>query len=127
MSGLCTDATQCAALLITPPLLREKVDHFIQPEGTDTVDRASPIILWTGKTYLDGQFSIYAENILLAKCDCIVNAFMCLLATFYIFNIAFPKDMTSALTFLQKVIMNHTDGAKKDNKVIGLLTKLNRL
>ena len=103
------------------------MDNFIRIEGEDTVERASPIILWSGESYLNGKFNLYTENILLASCDCLVNAFLCLLATFYVFNIAFPKDMTSSLTFFQKVLLNHSDGAKKDNKVVGLLTKLNRV
>ncbi|KAK3886629.1 hypothetical protein Pcinc_009276 [Petrolisthes cinctipes] len=45
----------------------------------------------------------------------------------YVFNLAFPKNMISSLTFLQKVVLGHCDNSKKDVKVINLLTKINRL
>ena len=47
-----------------------------------------------------------------------------LMATFYDFNYVYPKQAVSTLIFYQKVFLNLQDDAKKNTKVINLMTKI---
>ena len=86
----------------------------------------SPVIDWTGDSYLDGTFQVLAENIIVAETKCLITAFLCYLGSFYIFNLAFPKKICSTLTFLQNVVLGHVDDTKTSTKVVNLLIKVNK-
>lgn len=125
---LISDAMQCVALLLLHRNLKEKLQSFITKGGeNDVVESAAPCIIWYGNSYLDGEYKVYAERILIAESKCLVKAFLILLSSFFVFNLAFPKNMVSTVTFLQKVILGHWDQSKKDVKVNNLLAKINRL
>lgn len=115
------------ALLLLHNNLKEKLVSFIRKEGEGDLDTADPYIVWKWTCFIEGEYDVYAERILIAKTKCLVKAYLILLSSIYVFNSALPKSMCSTLTFLHKVILGHTDNSKKDNKVINLLAKINRL
>ena len=118
---------QSSVCLLLRRNLKEKLVSFIS-KGEDTeVETADPCIVWKGTCYLEGEYRIYAERVLIAQSKCLVKAYLILLSSFYVFDLAFPKNMTSTLTFLQKMILGHCDNSKKDMKVVNLLAKINRL
>lgn len=121
-----TDAVQCASLMIIPQFLREKIDKFFTDTDIDT-EAAYPCILIKSGDIFDGEFNVVAEGHVLCETKCFVQAFVCLLSAYYVFNFAFPNWGKSTLTFIQKVIVGHKDQAKKDMKVVDFLAKLNSI
>ena len=114
------------ALLLLHGNLKEKLVSFISKKRDNEVqvETADPCILWKGTCYLEGEYSIYAERIIIAQSKCLIKAYLILLSSFYVFNMAFPKNMSSTLTFLQKVILGHSDNSKNDlAKINGQLMK----
>ena len=93
----------------------------------DDVDKGHPVIVWQGPSVVDGDYKVYVDGITVASGTCLIKAFKSLLCTFYAFNLAFPVKNHSTLTFLQKVLVNHSDGAKQDIKVVKLLARLNQV
>ena len=86
------DATYCTALLLIPGHLRESFCSMLLPDQEDEqIDSPSHIIMWSGKSLLDGKFGVYAENIIISSSSCLIESFLYMLATYYGFTIAFPK------------------------------------
>ena len=67
---------------------------------------------------------IVADKVVICETDNLMEAAGLLLATFYVFNIAYPKASMATLTFYQKVFLNLQDEAKRLPRVISLLSKL---
>ena len=63
---------------------------------------------------LHDTLKIMADGIMVCQADNLLKAARLLLATFYVFNIAYPKGITASLTFFQKVFLNLQDDAKKN-------------
>ena len=48
------------------------------------------------------------------------------LASFYVFNLAYPSTLKKTLTFIQKVILNIQDNVKIERSVVTRLERLNK-
>ena len=100
-------AHNCLALLSLPYLLGEKLRVIVKT--TPSPSTATPYLLF----HMDkrgiinlSKIEVYADAVHVCETDNIVNGFCLLLAIFYVFNIAFPINCISTLTFLQKYICN---------------------
>ncbi len=127
---LFSECVKSVALLALPGLLREDLDLFLsseeQYEKSDE-QTGSPVIVFQGAdVYKSKNFAIYADGIKIMSVKSVKNAFMILIACFFVFNIAYPKKMIRTLTFLQKVMLNLQDSIKTPNPVVTLITNINR-
>ena len=68
---------------------------------------------------VDGDYKVYVDGITVASGTCLIKTFKSPLCTFYAFNLAFPVKNRSTLTFLQKVLVNHSDRAKQSGNIVG--------
>jgi hypothetical protein len=122
-----TDAAKCFGILVLPQHLREKLDTLVA-RSTDTTDPSKPTILVPeGRSALDGDLSIHIERVVLCNTNSFAKAIALLLASYYIFNLAYPSKGVATLTFIQKCILNLHDGSKNIDKVVTLLGRLNKL
>ena len=89
-------------LLLLHRNLKEKLVSFIS-KGEDTeVETADPCIVWKGTCYLEEEYRIYAERVIIALSKCLVKAYLILLSSFYVFNLAFSKKHDKHLNLLTK-------------------------
>ena len=69
----------------------------------------------------DQEYSIFLDGISVAKLETLPRAYKLWFASVYVFNIAYPKQLTATLTFFQKVIMNiHDDLMMNNNTAFNL-------
>ena len=101
--------------------------HFKEPAAliiTDTVEKETSVILFTKPLVEDQMFVIKAEGTDVCKTASLKEAFLLLLASYFNFNLRFPGEIEGSLTFLQKVLVGHSDSLKQHAKVSTLLAKL---
>ena len=74
---------------------------------------------------VDGEelYKVILDEIAIAECGDLVTAFMLMVATYYVFNVAYPKELKNTLMFMQKAFLNIMD-ARKNKKVNSLMCKL---
>lgn len=73
----------------------------------------------------DGLFTVVAENVELCSCSELVPAFLCFFASFYVFQLSYPKTVTNTMMFIQKALFNLHDSSKNPKRVLSPLNKLN--
>ena len=73
------------------------------------------------------NFSIYVENVMVGSTGSFVEALQIMLATYYVFNIEYPKELERSLTFFQKAILKRNTQCKKIMKVIKLIASMNNV
>ncbi len=72
------------------------------------------------------SYAVYAEQQELFKVAWIIDALLALLATYFIFDMSYPKGIRNTLTLLQLNLLKMTQGAKPPkpvSRVINLLRK----
>lgn len=52
------------------------------------------------------------------------KALMCFVASFYVFNLSYPKPCKKFLTFIQRIFLKIADGEKVDKSVLLLNEKI---
>ena len=119
-------AEQCLALLLLPYHLGESLGEFVnETVAPSNVAPYNYLHRGHGSNLNPSTIEVYADGVLVCKAGNLVRAFCLLLATFYVFHIAYPKKCTATLIFLQKWICNIQDGVVKIPKAIDkLLVKL---
>lgn len=68
--------------------------------------------------------SVSADGVLIGSTYGIVNSIMLWFATFYVFNMSFPKESKQTLTFIQKVILGLKDKLKIPSKIFTLQKRI---
>ncbi|XP_061192221.1 sterile alpha motif domain-containing protein 3-like isoform X2 [Saccostrea echinata] len=74
-------------------------------------------------------FEILLENESVFKCENFFQAFCGLIATIYVFNIAYPKPVEKTFMFFQQVMIGLKDEGGHhniDKRILGVLTNINR-
>ena len=83
--------------------------------------QSEPYIVVAGKPGMDNaQFFIACEQSILFESKGLRDAFVDLIATYYIFNIAYPKSVCGVMLFFQHFVFNFKDKQKQPT----CLTKL---
>ena len=72
----------------------------------------------------DVQFSLLVEGVQICTCGDLVTAFALMFATYYIYNLSYPDEIQSTMTFFQKTFLKIEYGVRKDYKVSRLMTTL---
>ena len=73
------------------------------------------------------SFDIVVEEQIVAQSNSFLEAFAVMLATYYVFNLAYPKELECTLSFIQKYILDIGDTTKTAARVSGLINKLKKL
>ena len=71
------------------------------------------------------NFTVYVEGVMVGRAGSLVEAVGIVMATYYVFNIAYPKELERTLTFFQKAIMKRNDQCKRIMRVIKLIASMN--
>ena len=70
------------------------------------------------------NFLIKVDGKPVCRTGTLPRAYKLMVACHYVFNYAYPKCLSSTMTFVQKVILNHQDKVKKDTKVLNLFSRI---
>ena len=71
-------------------------------------------------------FTISVDGVEVTNCSTLLPAVAVYLASFYVFNLAYPSTLKKTLTFIQKVILNIQDNVKIERSVVTRLERLNK-
>jgi hypothetical protein len=111
------------ALLSLGLLLQEDITYLLKPEEDPTT--ATPYIVMSGDDPIEcSDYTIYVDGVVVCKTSSFLKSFKLVFASFYIFHVAYPKEIMNLLTFVQKIILNMSDKTAKRAKVMSLLSKL---
>ena len=94
-----SDLVNLLAVVSVPALLGEDISAILRPQEDD--ETVTPYIL--SPNPLGESFQIMADSVSICETNNLMKAARRLLATFYVFNIAYPKHIMATLTFFQKV------------------------
>lgn len=122
-----SDASRCITVLSLPSQLKENPQLLLQKESDVEEEQTAPIITYGGGESVvcdDSIFSIVAENVVIATTNSLIDAVGLLLATYFVFNLVYPGNIESSLTFIQKVLVGHTDKVKTIPKINTLLNRI---
>jgi len=118
-------------ILEIPFMLRENPFSFLATE------EPAPRIIGTAANFNsqdlatllsdDATFDIKVEQEIVAHCHNFFEAFSTMLACYYVFNVAYPKNLEGTLTFFQKFILNIGDDQKTLPRVAGLISRLKKI
>ena len=85
---------------------------------------STAIVVWEGKKINVARYTIYVDKIPVGEWPTLVKAAAGLLATYYVFNLEYPRGIKKTLTFLQKCITGLNDAVKKPLPVVSFWQKL---
>ena len=111
------------AIFVLFSRLKEKPSEIIIKDENQPI--AEPKIVFKDY-FLDSVYSVVVDNQRLCSTKDFIHAVKLLMATYYIFNIAYPKPSEGTLTFIQKGLINLQDRAKMNKKVANLLLEINQ-
>ena len=75
----------------------------------------------------EGAYSLIIEGEMVSELsNTFIDIFLVLIASIYIFNLAYPKGWEKSLPFIQNIIMNLKDGEDIDRRLISVLADLNK-
>lgn len=75
-------------------------------------------------------FVVYIEGEKLTGCEIFYQILTTLLASIYVFNIAYPQNWLKTFTFIQNVLVglkNQLGQVSLDKRILGVLASLNAL
>lgn len=88
---------------------------------TSEIQQAAPYLLITGLLEAENcQFFVYSEQDILLESKSVKDAIIDLIATYYVFDIAYPKPLNAVLLFFQ----HHVFQIKDDQPIPGATAKL---
>ena len=126
------DNSNCGIIVNTACLLRENPEVMFSNDE----ERKSPFIRRIDASEEDfssilnesTKFEVILEGEVIGRSDDFFNSFSLYMASFYVFNIAYPKDFQNTLTFVQKYFLEILDdGLKAPPKVLTLITKVKNI
>ena len=94
------------ALAVVPQQLRENVASIWDEDETVAYPQ---IRVLEGDDGEDEQYAVVIEGLRVCTCGDVVAAFGAMVASYYVFNLAYPKDLTNTLMFYQRVFLGLTD------------------
>lgn len=101
------------ALCLVPYLVRENVMEMVLEIGeTDTVDprgKIVPMLVSKGNVFQSDEFFLIAEEEVLQEFEEFTIAFAALFASYWVFNMQYPKTLNSTYCFIQKGILKQRD------------------
>ena len=72
------------------------------------------------------EYELKVETFTLARGQNFIEMFSLMLASFYIFNVQYPKKLEGSLLFFQKFLLGIGDETKTPQKVLQLISKVKK-
>ena len=72
------------------------------------------------------EYELKVETFTLARGQNFIEMFSLMLASFYIFNVQYPKKLEGSLLFFQKFLLGISDETKTPQKVLQLISKVKK-
>ena len=72
------------------------------------------------------SFDVIIDEIAVSSSNNLMTAVTVFLASFYVFNLAYPTCLKKTLSFFQKIVLNIQDNIPLERSVLSLLEKLNK-
>ena len=69
--------------------------------------------------------TVMVEGVVVGYAANFLEAIGIILSTYYVFNIAYPKEIEKSLTFLQKVLLGKHEECKRIPAVLSLISRMN--
>ncbi|KAL5010832.1 hypothetical protein ScPMuIL_013137 [Solemya velum] len=121
-------ADDCMTLAGLPLLFKEKPENLIIFQEVESEGKAISIYVKQKVLTMESDaFVVNVDGLKLCACDNFFEAFSALIASIYIFNLAYPKELTKSLTFIQNVIIGlkdsegHINFDRKIRNVVSLI------
>ena len=118
-----------AALCIVPQHLRERIGPIWEDEtGDETGDTAYPQIHMVNDSEEENgeRYDIIVDGMVICSNGNFVRALGILLATYYVFNLEYPKGLQNTLTFYQVMFLQLPDIARLP-RVVKLMCTLENI
>lgn len=94
----------------------------------EQIDQAAPFLLVTGISGEEhSQVFICGERSVLFESKSIKDSLIDLIATYYVFDISYPKCLNSVLLFFQHFVFNLKDQQPLPNATTKLVTNLQKI
>ena len=92
------------------------------------VNQSAPYIVFTGNPGSDNsQFFVSFEKVVICECQSLRDAFVDLIATYYVFNVTYPKVLSGILLFFQHIIFEIRDEQTYPMNLLNLLSSLQKV
>lgn len=116
--------------MMVPFLLRETPKYFKDNES-DTSPRIICSTYTNGDDYVNllddsAKFSVVVEDVIIMHTNNFVDAYSALMASFYVFNLEYPRELQGTFSFVQKYLLQISDSTKIQAKVSGLIIRLKK-
>ncbi|KAL5014749.1 hypothetical protein ScPMuIL_009019 [Solemya velum] len=122
-------ADDCMTLAGLPLLFKEKPENLIIFQVVESEGKAISIYVKQKVLTMESDaFVVDVDGLKLCACDNFFEAFSALIASIYIFNLAYPKELTKSLTFIQNVIIGLKDSEvhiNLDRKILNVVSLIN--
>ena len=122
------DLSHSTALLALPYILREESLHYfdIATSNQPRFRYNTPISDISDIEFLAdaSRFDVLIERFQSASSEDFIRAFAILMASFYVFNVEYPKKLEGTLIFIQKFSLKTSDKQKSPKKVLRLISSL---
>ncbi|XP_038062962.1 uncharacterized protein LOC119733630 [Patiria miniata] len=122
--------TAGAILMLPSFFVGENRTHLITDQKDESAVHVQPHLQYSGQQKdllsMEDSYAVYAEQQELFEVTGLIDGLLTLLATYFIFDMAYPKGIRNTLTFLQLNVLKMTQGAKPPkpvSRVINLLRK----
>ncbi len=94
----------------------------------EKVPQAAPYLVSTGiPGEENAQFFVACEQAILCESKCLRDAIVDLIASYYVFDMAYPKGMTALYQFFQQYVFSIKDSSPLPTCTLKLVTNLTRL
>lgn len=120
------DADDCITLVGLPLLFKEKPEKlvsFTEENNAIQISVKDKIL-----TMNEEAFGVKVDGCTIFECDNFFQAFCGCIASIYVFNLAYPKELTKYFTFVQNILIGLKDGEGKinlDKRILNVLAALN--
>ena len=105
-----------------PLRLKDKFAALLEKDDNQAVP--SPTILWNGTNLSDATYAVVVDNKRVCTTTDMLLAVTVLIASYYVFNLAYPKDLEGTMVFYQNAILNIQDQTKYNRKVCNFLIEI---
>ncbi|OWF36396.1 uncharacterized protein LOC110441729 [Mizuhopecten yessoensis] len=103
------------ALCLVPLLLKENLVEMVREIGEeDTVDpkgKIVPILVSKGPLFHSDEFVLVVEEEIVQEFEEFTIAFATLFASYWVFNMQYPKTLHNTYNFMQKSVLQLRDGS----------------
>ena len=88
----------------------------------------SPYMMASGDDLLHiQQIQIVVEKVILCSVNTFNKALVCLFATYYVFDMAYPRECKNSVLFLEKALLKLTNAEKMSSSALAAVSTMDKL